>query len=82
MEGFAQEVMGVQNGGSPNFGNFRTPNLDSWEKCHLGVAPMVNHIKYYKGESGGFPQVWAMVSFVNPCILVACPCTKSVPTMH
>ncbi len=31
---------------------------------------------YYKGEGGGFPQVWAVVSFVNLCLPVACPCTK------
>jgi hypothetical protein len=23
----------------------------------LGATPMVRHIKYYKGEGGGFPQV-------------------------
>jgi hypothetical protein len=34
----------------------------------LGVARKVNHKKYYKGEGGGFPQVWAMVSFVSSCI--------------
>jgi hypothetical protein len=33
-------------------------------KSHLDVAPMERHIVYYKGESGGFPQVWAVVSLV------------------
>jgi hypothetical protein len=28
------------------------------------------------GEGGSFPQVWAMVSFVNPESLVVCPSTK------
>jgi hypothetical protein len=28
------------------------------------------------GEGGGFPQVWAVVSLVNPESLVACPSTK------
>jgi hypothetical protein len=34
---------------------------------------MANHREYYKGEGGGFPQVQAMVSLVNLCILVAHP---------
>jgi hypothetical protein len=35
-------------------------------KCHLDVAPMERRREYYKGEGGGFPQVWAVVSFVSP----------------
>ncbi len=30
-------------------------------------------------EGGGFPRVRAMVSVVNPKLLVACPSTKGVP---
>jgi len=37
------------------------------------------HIEYYMGEGGGFPQVWAMVSFVNPELPVACLSTKGAP---
>ncbi len=37
---------------------------------------MAKHKVYYKGEGGGFPQVWAMVSLVNPCLLVTRPCTE------
>jgi hypothetical protein len=37
---------------------------------------MAKHKVYYKGEGGGFPQVRAMVSLVNPNLHVACPCTK------
>ncbi len=44
---------------------------ESREKCHLGVVSMSNHRKYYKGEGGGFPQVWAMVSLVNPYMFKA-----------
>jgi hypothetical protein len=43
---------------------------------------MANHIVYYKGEGGGFPQVRAVVSFVSLNLLVACPNTKSAPTVH
>jgi hypothetical protein len=38
-------------------------------KCHLGVGPVAMHKVYYKGEDGGFPQVWAVVSLVN----LSCP---------
>jgi hypothetical protein len=38
-------------------------------KCHLDVGLMERHLVYYKGEGGGFPQVWAMVSLVN----LSCP---------
>jgi len=39
------------------------------EKNHLDVAPMERCRVYYKGEGGGFPQVWAVVSLVCPCCL-------------
>jgi hypothetical protein len=45
----------------------------------------VSHREYYKGEGGGFPRVWAVVSLVslmNPCMHVVHPCTKNVPIMH
>jgi hypothetical protein len=35
----------------------------------LIANPMANHIVYYKGEGGGFPQVRAVVSLVCPCFL-------------
>jgi hypothetical protein len=52
------------------------------EKCHLGVAFVVSHKEYYKGEGGGFPQVWAMGNLMNPCMPMIHPCTKNPPTMH
>jgi hypothetical protein len=61
--------MGFQSGESPNFENFGIPDLGKSQKN-------------YKGEGGGFFQVWAMVNLVNLCMPVACLCTKSVPTMH
>jgi hypothetical protein len=51
-------------------------------KWHLGASPMAMHKEYYKGEGGGFPQVWAMVSLVSPCLPVAHLCNKTAPTMH
>jgi hypothetical protein len=51
-------------------------------KWHLNASPMAKHREYYKGEGGGFPQVWVMVSLVNPCMHVAHSCTKNAPTTH
>jgi hypothetical protein len=55
------------------FGNPRT-------KCHLDVGFMERHIVYYKGEGGGFPQVWVVVNLVSPNLFVVHPSTKSVQT--
>jgi len=51
-------------------------------KCHLDVGLTQRHIIYYKGEGGGFPQVWAVVNLMNLNLLVIRPSTKSAPTMH
>jgi hypothetical protein len=51
-------------------------------KSHLDVGLMEKHKVYYKGEGGGFPQVQAMVSLVNPSLPMARPSTKSAPIMH
>jgi hypothetical protein len=34
------------------------------------------HKEYYMGEGGGFPQIRATVSLVNPRLFVACRSTK------
>jgi len=34
-------------------------------KSHLDVGPVGSHRVYYKGEGGGFPQVWAVVNLVS-----------------
>jgi hypothetical protein len=51
-------------------------------KSHLDMGLMERQRVYYKGEGGGFPQVRAVVSLVNPSLHVVCPSTKSAPTMH
>jgi hypothetical protein len=45
-------------------------------KWHLGASLVARHMVYYKGEGGCFPQVWAVVNFVSPCLPMARPCTK------
>jgi len=51
-------------------------------KCHLDVGPMASHRIYYKGEGGGFPQVWVVVSLMSPSLPMTRPSTKSVIAMH
>jgi hypothetical protein len=54
------------------------------EKSHLDVGPVESHRVYYKGEGGGFPQVWAVVSLVCPCCpwLVLAPKVLQLCTNH
>jgi hypothetical protein len=35
-----------------------------------------------KGQGGGFPQVWVVMSLVSPSLPMVCPSTESVQTMH
>ncbi len=48
-------------------------------KSHSDVSAVERRREYYMGEGGGFPQVWAVVSFVSPELPVACPSTKGAP---
>ncbi len=68
--------------GVPTLGISRFPFGSPETKCHLDVDPMANHKVYYKGEGGGFPQVWAMVSFVSLSLPLARPSIKSALVMH
>jgi hypothetical protein len=74
--------MGPQSHRSPSCENFGTLIGEPETKWHLGASPVASHKVYYKGEGGGFPQVRAMVNFVSSSSLVACPSTKSAPTMY
>jgi hypothetical protein len=51
-------------------------------KWHLGVGLVARHRVYYKGEGGGFPQVWTMVSLVSLSLLMAYSSTKNARTIH
>jgi hypothetical protein len=51
-------------------------------KCHLDVGLVKRHKIYYKREGADFPQVQAVVSFVNPSLPVISFSTKNVQTMH
>ncbi len=75
--------MGLQSCKSPNFRILRISKFPIWEsrsKMTFGRWLVARHKEYYKGEGGGFPQVWALVNLVSLCLPVARPCTKDVPT--
>jgi hypothetical protein len=67
------KVPGVQTGtvSGLHFGS-------SGKKNHLDASVAKSCKEYYMGEGGGFPQIQAVVSQVNPRSFVACPNIKSV----
>jgi hypothetical protein len=69
-------ILDVRISGLP-LGSFGTKN-------HLDVAPMERCRVYYKGESGGFPQVRAVVSLICPSFswLVLAPKVLQLCTNH
>jgi len=60
----------------------RLPLESPMTKSHLDVGLVERHRVYYKGEGGGFLQVWAVMSLASPRLLVAHPSTKSASIMH
>jgi len=66
----------------PTLGISGLPLKNPGTKCHLDAGLVAMHKVYYKGESGGFPQVWAVVSLVSSSLPMACPNTKNVPAIH
>ncbi len=77
--------MGPQSRENPNCENFGTPTWESQDKKnHLNVAHVERCKVYYKGEGGGFPQVWVMVSLMSPSYpwLVLAPKVFQLCTNH
>jgi hypothetical protein len=68
--------------GVPIIGISELPLWSLGTKCHLDANLVAMHRIYYKGEGGGFPQVWVVVNFENLNSPMACLSTKSAPTMH
>jgi hypothetical protein len=71
----ACQVMHLQCCRSPMCENFENATWGPKTKSHLDVVPMERRRLYYKGEGGGFPQIWAVVSLVCP----SCPCLVLAP---
>jgi hypothetical protein len=66
IEGLHTKLWGPKVTKVPTLGISRLPFGSPGTKCHLDVGLVERHKVYYKGEGGGFPQVRAMVSLVNP----------------
>jgi hypothetical protein len=80
--GFHTKLWGPKVARVPVVGISGLPLGSPGTKWHLGAGPMAKHRIYYKGQSDGFPQVWAMVSLVSPSLPVARLNIKSVLAMH
>jgi hypothetical protein len=74
---WATKIIGI-----PILGILGLPLGSPGTNCHLGADPVAMHKVYYKGEGGGFPQVWVVVSLVSLSLPMACPNIKNVQTMH
>jgi hypothetical protein len=57
--------MGPKIAGVPSLKISGLPLGNPGTKSHLDVAPMERCRVYYKGEGGGFLEVWAVVSLVS-----------------
>jgi hypothetical protein len=81
---FACKVMGSKVTGVPTWAISGLPSGSLGTKSHLDVGPMERCRVYYKGEGGGVPQVWAVVSLVCPCCpwLVLAPKVLQLRTNH
>jgi hypothetical protein len=76
IEGLHTKLWAPKVTGIPIVGILKLPLGNPRTKWHLSVGPVARHRVYYKGEGGGFPQVYTVVSFVNLCLLMVRPCTK------
>jgi hypothetical protein len=82
IRGLHIKLWGPKLVGVPTLGILRLPFGSPGTKCHLDVGLVERHKVYYKGEGGGFSQVWVVVSLVSLSLPVACSSTKSVLAMH
>jgi hypothetical protein len=84
----SQSGVYTQNYGGPKVARVPTLGISGvpfgrpGTKCHLDAGLVTNHKVYYKGESGGFPQVQIVVSLVSPNLPMAHINIKSVQIMH
>jgi hypothetical protein len=82
IKGLHTKLWGPKIVGVPTLGISGLPFRSPGTKCHLDVGLMEKHRVYYKGEGGGFPQVWVVVSLVSSSLPMARLSTKSAQTMH
>jgi hypothetical protein len=66
IRGLHAKLWGPKVMGLPTLAILKLPLGSPGTKSHLDVGPVGNHIVYFKGEGGGFPQVQAVVSLMSP----------------
>jgi hypothetical protein len=81
IKGLNTKLWGPKVARVPTLGILGLPFGSPKKKCHLNVSLVERHKVYYKGEGDGFPQVRAVVSFVNLSLPVARLSTKNAPIM-
>jgi hypothetical protein len=76
--------IGVQSSGTPTGTTSGLHFGSPGKKSNLDASSAARCRVYYKGEGGGFPQVWAVVSLVCPCCpwLVLAPKVLQLCTNH
>jgi hypothetical protein len=82
IRGFHTKLWAFKVAGVPTLGILGLALRSPGTKCHLSASSMARHKVYYKGKGGGFPQVRAVVSLLNPNLPVVHLSTKSAPAMH
>jgi hypothetical protein len=84
IEGLLTKLWGSKIAGVPTSGISRLPLGSPGKNSHLDVTSVESCRVYYKGESGGFPQVRAVVSLVCLCCpwLVLAPKVLQLCTNH
>jgi hypothetical protein len=67
IRGLLAKLWGSKVAGVPTWAISGLPFGSPVTKNHLDVGPVERCRVYYKGEGGGFPQVWAVVNLVCLC---------------
>jgi hypothetical protein len=84
IRGLLAKLCGSKVAGIPTWAISRLPLGSPETKSHLDVSLVERCRVYYKGEGGGFPQVWAVVNLMCPCCpwLVLAPKVFQLHTNH
>jgi hypothetical protein len=81
IRGLHTKLWGPKFAGVPILAILGLPLGSPETKFHSDVGLVERHRIYCKGDCGGFPQIWAVMSLVSPNLLVARASIKNVPTM-
>ncbi len=82
IRGLLAKLWGSKVPGVPYGVISRLPFGSPGKNSHLDVGSVESHRVYYKGEGGGFPQGSGRGESCVSVLPVACPSTKSAPTIH